>query len=602
VELRPNTNTHRADLSITIESEGPPGVVDRIKVVGQQINTADEIIRFLGLRKGMKLTADRLVAARRKLWDSGRFLKFEITPEYSDRDGQPSSRYVNLFVGVRELEGIPRLGEPLNPTQQALLNLCRWLEQFPARDEEFSVEARNPDKFTGTITFAISPKRGVLLNAELAGNIPVSAGFLLAADTVQLCAWSSSNKLAGAREGYGSFFLHLLPNDDDSTNRFNLSIGGGYGSSKTSARQRPLLSFDFQLARASFLEMATRGDLNASVIGNVLVVTHELFQLRANARTGRILELSHPGNDFPLTMQFGGNTWNKMKTEFTQRSRFLPNSYSPGRELSSFFALVGGEAAHLYLSTATTNAGQLASAAIRKLVNADVLMPMDWAFPLNETNTFKIPLNEMEQAMAANSLASLFSGVAFSWSTRMFPKHSWPWTVARESGFVMLSQGRYTDLELERLYNSEETGPIGFLTIGALLRTVGSPATKAFALQGLTRLDSEDFLADCNLFLKGDSGLAQSFTNIVAVLRALPEDELAALIAIAPEAEANLLRESAAALRSQPTADPAALLAPALSKYWQESLRSKVRLALYQLATQSPATRTAALPTSEPRL
>jgi hypothetical protein len=268
----------------------------------------------------------------------------------------------------------------------------------------------------------------------------------------------------------------------------------------------------------------------------------------------------------------------------------LTNTYSQGNGFSSFLALATGEVAHFYLleGTPATNADQrrLASAAVRKLVSPEVLAPVDWLFLAPDTNTFSIPMDGLELAMARNSIASLFSGLAFDWSDKMFPKHSWPWTAARESAFVMMNQGRYTDVELERLYRSEETGPIGFLAIAHLLRAADSPTAKDFALQGLTRLGAEHFLADCNLFLRGDSGLARSFARLVEVLRTLPDNELAALAAVLPESEADLLRESATALRTKPEATPGSALSPAIAKYWQQTLRTKVQMALYQLTTQ----------------
>ena len=185
--------------------------------------------------------------------------------------------------------------------------------------------------------------------------------------------------------------------------------------------------------------------------------------------------------------------------------------------------------------------------------------------------------------MAMNSLAAFFSGFAFEWSSDLFPKYSWPWTAAREAAFVMISQGRYTDMELDRLYKSEDTGPIGCLVLARLLSAAGSPAARNFALQGVTRLRAEDFLRDCNLFLRGETGLARSFAKTAAALRNLPDNELAALATALPEAEATLLRESAAALREKPDAPPATVLPPIIGKYWEGTLRAKVRAALYRL-------------------
>lgn len=116
-------------------------------------------------------------------------------------------------------------------------------------------------------------------------------------------------------------------------------------------------------------------------------------------------------------------------------------------------------------------------------------------------------------------------------------------------------------------------------------------------------MSAQGFLADCNLFLRGESGLAHSFAKVVEALRRLPADELAALVAVLPEAEANLLRESAAALRARPEAKPESVLAPVITQYWQQSLRAKVRAALYQLTTQptGPGGRTASLPETDQR-
>ena len=223
--------------------------------------------------------------------------------------------------------------------------------------------------------------------------------------------------------------------------------------------------------------------------------------------------------------------------------------------------------------------------AIRKLLNPEILSPLDRFLGGNETNTFFVPLDEVDRAMAQNSLAAFFSGFAFEWSGELFPKYSWPWTIAREAAFVMVSQGRYTDVELDRLYDSEDTGPIGCLLIARLLATVGSPTAKSFALQGLIRLGTQDFLRDCDLFLRGGSGLARSFAGMAGTLRTLPADDVAALVAVLPEGEANLLRESAVALREKPDAPPATVLSPIIGKYWEGYLRAKVRQSLRQLTT-----------------
>jgi len=575
---------------ITIQREGPPGVVGEVTVTGMQHHTSGDIIRFLDLRAGSKITAERLAQARQKLRDCGRFWDFEITPEYIGVDAV-SSRRVNLRIAVKEQKGVPLLNEPLSPVQEAMLRLCAWVEQFPARDEEIQVTVTNRGEIPLVVEFILSPKRGLLLNGNLEGAASVSAGFLLTQDTVQLCAWASSNQLSAPRAGGGgSFFMHLLPNKDDSGNHFNFSVGAGFSSDKHPATPgaQPALKFDVQLSRAAFLDLLTREDMSCSIESGTLTMTSGAFTLRADAATGRIFQVGAGTNQTPVNIRFGDHVWEAARRDFSRRSESLTNRYAAGHGLSSFAAFVAAEAVRWRFTDRLTpgvGAEQRARAlaAVRKLLNTDMLLPVDRLMSGSETNVFFVPLDEVDKAMATNSMAAFFSGLVFEYGGELFPKYSWPWTAAREMAFVLISQGRYTDAELDRLYRSEDTGPIGFLVLAHLLSAAGSPASKNFASQGIARLDTKYFLRDCNLFLRGESSFARSFARTAEVLRNLPEDEFAALIAVLPEAEANLLRESGAALRANPQAEPAGVLEPAIGKYWEESLRAKVRGSLRQL-------------------
>jgi hypothetical protein len=600
VELQRNMDA-TADLLITIVSEGPPGIIGEITVAGQERNQAEDILRFLRLRKGSKITAASLAEARRKLNDCGRFWDFAITPEYPGSEDKVTSRHVNLRIAVAEQEGVPRLNEPLSPVQQALIRVCEWLEQFPKRNEEIRLAIHRPEELPMEATFVLSPKRGFLLSAELEEVVPVSAGFLIANDTVELCAWSAGHKASAPRQGGGTFFLHLLPDNSNASNRFNLSVGGGYSGTKGSGQlqHRPVLKFDVQLSRAAFLDITTRTNSHAEVVNGRLRLENEGVVLQADARTGRILELTRTNAQAPIEFQFGQKIWKQQETAFLNRSKTLTNLYAPDSGWSSVLSILSGEAGRVCLAQglSVTNAEQqrLASAAIRRLTTPEILHPLDWIFPDGGTNSFIVPMDDLDRAMALNNVASVLSGIAFDWSTRMFPKYSWPWTATRESAFVLMSQGRYTDVELERLYNSKDTGPIGCLVLSRLLAAANSPAAKGFAMQGLMRLDSQDFLRDCKLFLEGESGLARTFAKVAEALRNLPADELAALATTLPSDEATLLRESATALRAHPEAKPDAVLSPIIARYWQDSLRTKVRAALYQLTTQSASGRNASL-------
>ena len=596
VELKRDAVAGIASLLITLQSEGPPGLIGSIHVAGMQHHTADEIIRFLQLREGMPISAESLAAAQQSLLDCGRFWDAEITPERAGVDPASSPR-VDLHIAVKEQPGVPPLSEPLSPIQQALVRVCEWVEQFPARDEDIQITLNHAAGLPFDVDFIVSPKHGLLLNnAKVQVSSPVSAGLLVSEETVQLCAWDSGSKLAAPRDSGAKFSLHLLPDKSGGSNRFSLTAGAGF----TGVTASPVtntgphwLEFDIQLSRAAFLDLLTREGCAGRLEGGQLVLSNDAFSVRAEAKTGRLLEVGLGTNQSSINLRFGVRVWDQASRDFTRRAASLTNTYATGRGMASFLTFAATEAARWRLMSATNSnvspeQRTRALAAVRKLLNPEFLPPLDRFFGGNETNAFGVPSDELDRKMALNCVATIYGGFAFQLSGDLFPKYSWPWTVARESAFVMLNQGRYTDVELERLYGSDDTGPIGCLMIARLLRTLESPTSSKFAVQGLVRLDREDFLKDCDLFLRGDSGLARTFAKLAEVLRTVPEDELAALAAVLPETEASLLRESAAALRAHPDGLPAAVLAPAIGKYWQETLRARVREALRPL-TVPPA-------------
>jgi hypothetical protein len=196
-------------------------------------------------------------------------------------------------------------------------------------------------------------------------------------------------------------------------------------------------------------------------------------------------------------------------------------------------------------------------------------------------------LDAADAALAGNSLSALYAAFGFRYCNALFPKYSWPWTIARESVFLLANQTTYTDSELQRLYQSEDTGPMGCLVIAELLARLNSPSAKTFAIGGLTRLGPAHFRNECRVLLEGQSGLARAFSNMASVLREMPSEELEALAAVLPADEATFLKECDRDLRSAPNEPLSASLRPALDAYWESSLRARVRQLLLKLSTPS---------------
>lgn len=591
VELQRKPASSAADCVISILDAGPPGVINEIKVTGPRLHSAADIVHFLQLRKGQRLTMERLAEAHQELSNCGRFWYFTIMPAFAGEGEKVSSRMVDLLIDLEELEGVPHLNKPLTPKQQALVRLCEWFEQFPVRNEDLELKLNSTNKIPLSMRMLVSPKHGVLIeSADLQGVSPVSAGFELTGRTIQFTAWASGVKMARENEAQGHVRLTLLPNNNRSdSNRFNLSFAAGFGKNASGAANRKSpLRFDIQFARAGLLRLANTNENSCRLEGSQLVISNEDFTLRADARSGRLLELAASAEGVCFQAQVGARIWGVASRDFERRAGGLTNIYVPNQEVLTFAGLVAAEILRWELTTSTNSLigadeRTRAVTALRKLLDPELLVAANDYFGGEKSNSFSVPPDDLDRAIAQDNFLTYLTGFMFMASTEFFPKHSWPWTVARETAFLVLNQGRHTGAELERLCESEQTGPIGFLATAQLLSIVDPEKAKAVALLGLTRLSARDFLRDCNLIFHGDSGLARSFARLTRMLRTLTEAELTALVNVLPRDEATLLRESAAVLRAQHDVSLDSVLSPVISKYWEQRLRSEVRASLIDL-------------------
>ena len=179
-------------------------------------------------------------------------------------------------------------------------------------------------------------------------------------------------------------------------------------------------------------------------------------------------------------------------------------------------------------------------------------------------------------------------GLAAGWLLRhgdeMFAARSWPWTLLREASFTVQGKGRYTDQALTGIYESSETGPLGYLMVAQVLSQMQPPLARKFAARGLERLSTADFRRDCRLFLTGDSVFSQCLQRLAAALRELDNEQVAALAKLQSPVRGEFIRESSRRLRAAKDQPVMEALAPALDSYWEGELKEQVATAL-----QSPS-------------
>ncbi len=602
IRTEPDPEHGTAGLVVTVKELGPPGILSAILISGNRTNSQEDIQQFLGLSPGMQLTRARLDEAEQKLWRSGRFRDYVLKPMPVEAGEQAASR-IRLNLKVTELEDVPSLKAPLSREQEALRKLALWLENnLPKTNADTVVSARANGSNAladGSLKVILSPSRGLFFDlttpAAKKGPIAFSAvtekNHFMLMDRQRGLEWSAadSNLMASA-------FLRLLPDPVNPDKPFNFTMGAGWNHHEPDEGEvvQPW-TLDVTLAPAAFVLLAGNSNDSYRFAGDECTVSMSNSVMRFDEKTGRLAEVTGRREGVTLTIQFRPRAFEEEAGKLEALAGALTNRYRAGHAFSTFIAFAGEELAQLELTNGmATNLtalerGQAVRALVR-LCSPLVLEPIDRAAAppaIASDASFNIPADETDKSLSANTLFLIAESVVFKHADEWFPRYSWPWTLARETTFMLASRGEYADAELNRLMKSEDTGPLGYLAMAQGLAWLGSPGAKGVATHGLTHLTTAEFEADCRLLFVGDSALARLFANLAAAVRDLPREELAALAKALPPAEAALLTSSAEALRANPKGDLASTLTPVLNRYWEQALRSHVRSRLLYLISFS---------------
>ncbi|HXR06296.1 MAG TPA: hypothetical protein VN765_03140, partial [Candidatus Acidoferrum sp.] len=207
--------------------------------------------------------------------------------------------------------------------------------------------------------------------------------------------------------------------------------------------------------------------------------------------------------------------------------------------------------------------------------------------PAEDAEPFSVPFAHGDSTM--QTTLSAFLPIIFRYGEGLFPKGSWPWLVLRETALTLANKGKYTDQVLQYIYQSDQTGPLGFESIARLLRLANSRSAITFASQGLTRLSAADFRRDYEVFLDGDCVLQQCFANLAQGLASLDDGEVGALAGLLSPDNAALLRRSVQLLRQRGDKSLAETLSPVLNELWDTRLKKLIENDLRKLANPPAA-------------
>jgi hypothetical protein len=221
---------------------------------------------------------------------------------------------------------------------------------------------------------------------------------------------------------------------------------------------------------------------------------------------------------------------------------------------------------------------------LRKLAQRDVLRPLDDLFarsPVEKTkDKFTIPMEPGEQPGMQQLIGHLAVTFGLPAAEVLFPRDSWPWTLARETALTLSGRRNFLTQELERMYASPEAGPLSCLAVATLLKTAGMQHAELFASRGLTEIAPDDFVRDCRPLIDKGAALGKCVHQGAILLRALDEGEIEELSRSLLKDDGAILQAAARELRRRAGEPLEDAIPRALAAAWDAGLRQQVRTAL----------------------
>ena len=598
VELQPQPASTNAALVVIVEDEGPAAVLREIEVVGNQKNRRDDVIGFLGLTKGMKLTQDLIDEKTRALTQAARFVDASITPTVVGPAGQ-----VSLRINVVERAQLPPLQQSLSREEQTLLRLREWLLAWESRQDDLIVDWSEPrllDKKPLAFEVIVAPSGGIM--ARVRGNSPGQEhpqdlySAIIKARALSVFAQVHQRKLQiPLPPGNSGLIFVKVERDANATDKFKLTMGAGLSSAQTNDNWRLRL----ELLPAAFADLLYRPETQATWQGDVLTIRTKEFLLRVDEGTGRLVEFglfggnASPGagasDAYRVAVRFTTGAFAKAVDQIAANTSAYPDAFQSQRAYGSALGFIAAEVALAEPLWSSVAGGPkpapktaLASA-LEKLLAGSFLDPLqkllDEAKPPRSIEEFTIPSKTKEDhdefQQAIEGIMVWCAGHA----QELTPAGSWLQTLLHESAFSLNSRTEHQTAALTGLAETDNLGPIGCFAALHMFPAANRDWQATICDLGLRRMATDDFRGDYRRLLDSQAAITHCLANLARELGTLTPPEIEAIAKLLPPDGAVLMREIALAARktnNQPVTDA---IGPVLDRWWETSAKGGVEAA-----------------------
>lgn len=582
LRLARRSATNRADLVLSVRSEGRPILIGTLEVSGAVSNQPADVIAFTGLTPGMRVTRSLLKEKEEQLRRSARLISGRILTSPPDAEGKSS-----VTIRIVEAPRMPLLKDELSPAALGCLKIADWLDAFRTNGDEV-VASVDSSEMPFVVSCVAAPLEGLQLRLKDRRGRDLFSLLAVADEEVGLYAPASRRKYVVPKVSQAlSVYLKLMASDAN-TNQWRSFMAGAAMQSATGMPFRAEIVVD----PVVLVSRAYDTNETARIEGNTCIFPSDAGSACFDAESGRLVKIEEHGDEsYDVSVQRGA--LRRAAEELSKESASWTNYYDPARPLAAFIAFAGPEILqYCLLSTATTAratseqwqaAGSALDRVFRGFGEADLDKLIHWSSKA-AGSCFYIPpkASSLPPEMSGGIFAMAAMQLLFS-ESRLAPEGTWPAAILRACAYGMCGQRDLLANELTRLAQSPRSGPLAL----DLCATLGADPAPGFAREvvtrALSRMSTEDFLRDLGPFLDESALLGELVQRAQHALAGVPDDEIDALCALMPADCAQPLRHLVAASREDSAAESSRRLCLALGRCWDENLRAAEARRLKQL-------------------
>ncbi len=537
VEPRVIEDSDKAVLIIRILKEGQKIMLGDIRVEGNHRFSKEDIIRLSGLHEASLLSQKVLEKAKHRLKASQRFLGCQVSSEDAPDEGRG-----NLLIRVREYDKAPDIGQPWHEKDRIILRAAEWISQANHRGEDLAARLQ-ADRFGVQMRLILS-NEGMGFFLENPGAIRLEEAYLGFLLTGQNMVWlSMENQQRWQRHGDYGYHVHsfvtlegVMDPDAEEKVQFLMGMGAQSKPMAHSQAKKPFTSLlRATLDPVAFHHLIDTDDLMWTRNGAMHVFESDTLRLVVEEGTGAVkqfsiqiplMEESYP---LQLHLNWAAGSLLKMNQELNHGMQAFEDFYEKDRTFSSWVKFMGAQIPSLgNLSEdilLSAEKKQLLTLGLGALARSRLLVPLDTFLQKEDerpNRSFSIPAADPGNKGMMQMMAALVAAYAFEIANDLFPEDSWPWTAMRESVYVLMEKGDHTGQELQRLFDEDQMGPLGYWFLAELLEMAGHPAAGFAARNGTFYMNEASFLRDWDLLIGAHPTLGEGLRDGLMLYRALP--------------------------------------------------------------------------------